>query len=268
MLKKLFPLLLIATLYSLAGEHYARVEPWERVTLKAAAAGTILEANASLEGRTVAEGRIIHIDDRIDRKELESTRHSRDLIARTLELTRQIIPGLKESWRRQKGYYMRMKKLMTASQTQKDQAYQAMVSAENQYLSTQEKALNLEKTLLDLDNQIATLEDRISKKNIRLKNRYLYKLMVRKGEYATMGMPLATVDDLSRGKLVLYLSPEEVAAVKSGQARIFVGGKASDVGFSKIWKETDEKYISSYRAELPVAAGKYPFSSLVKVEIR
>jgi len=266
--KKLFPLLLITTLYSLAGEHYARVEPWERVTLKAAAAGTILEANASLEGRTVAEGRIIHIDDRIDRKELESTRRSRKLIARTLDLTRKMVPGLEESWRRQKGYYERMKGLSTASQTQKDQAYQAMVGAENQLLSTREKALNLEKSLLDLDYKIATLEDRIAKKNIRLKNRYLYKLMVRKGEYASIGLPLAIVDDLSRAKLVLYLSPEEVAAVKGGRARILVDGKASDTGFSKIWKETDEKYISSYRAELPVAAGKYPFSSLVKVEIR
>jgi hypothetical protein len=92
--------------------------------------------------------------------------------------------------------------------------------------------------------------------------------MVRKGEYASIGLPLAVVDDLSRAKLVLYLSPEEVAAVESGKARIFVGGKVSDAGFSKIWKETDEKYISSYRAELPVVAGKYPFSSLVKVEIR
>jgi len=265
---KLLLTAIFVTLYAFSGEHYARVEPWERVTLKAAAAGTILEAAASLEGKTVADARIIHIDDRIDRKELESARRSRELIARTLELTRKMIPGLKESWKRQEGYYRRMKKLTTASQTQKDQAYQAMVGAENQYLSTQEKALNLEKTLLDLDYKIAMLEDRISKKNIRLKNRYLYKLMVRKGEYASMGMPLAIVDDLSRGKLVLYLSPEEIRALKQRKAKIFIGGERSEAAFSKIWKETDEKYISSYRAELPVPSGKYPFSSLVKVEIR
>ena len=264
--KKLFPLLLIATLYSLAGEHYARVEPWERVTLKAAAAGTVLEANASLEGRMVEDARVIHIDDVLDRKELESARRSRKLIAQTLELTRQMVPGLEESWKRQKGYYERMKKLTTASQTQKDQAYQAMVGAENQYLSTREKALNLEKTLLDLDYKIAMLEDRIAKKNIRLKNRYLYKLMVRAGEYATPGMPLATVDDLSRAKLVVYLSPEEVASI--GKAQLWIDGKKSDASFSKIWKETDEKYISSYRAELPVPAGNFPFSSLVKVELK
>jgi hypothetical protein len=143
-----------------------------------------------------------------------------------------------------------------------------MVGAENQWLSTKEKALNLEKSLLDLDYKIAMLEDRIAKKNIRLDNRYLYKLMVRAGEYASPGMALAVVDDLSRGKLVLYLSPEEVEKVRSGKAKLSIGGKPSDAKFSKIWKETDEKYLSSYRAEIPVPAGRYPFSSLVKVEIR
>ena len=268
MSKKILLTTMLLTFYAFAGEHYARVEPWERVTLKAAASGTILEADTSLEGRKIEDARIVHIDDALDRKELDNTRRSRELIARTLELTRQMIPGLEESWKRQKGYYERMRVLSTASQTQKDQAYQGMVGAQNQYLSTKEKALNLEKTLLDLDYKIATLEDRIAKKNVRLKNRYLYKLMVRKGEYANPGMALAVVDDLSRAKLVLYLSPEEVAAVRSGKAKILVDGKESAEGFSKIWDETDEKYISSYRAELPIPAGSRPFSSLVKVEIR
>jgi multidrug resistance efflux pump len=267
-MKKLLLLSTFLSIFSFAGEHYARVEPWERVTLKAAASGTILEANASLEGRTVTNARVIHIDDRLDRKELENTRRSRKLVAGTLELTRQMIPGLEESWKRQKGYYERMRKLTTASQTQKDQAYQTMVGAENQWLSTKEKALNLEKSLLDLDYKIAMLEDRIAKKNIRLTNRYLYKLMVRAGEYASPGMALAVVDDLSRAKLVLYLSPEEVARVRSGKAKLIIGGKPAEANFSKIWKETDEKYISSYRAELPIPAGRYPFSSLVKVEVR
>jgi multidrug resistance efflux pump len=269
-MKRVLLLSMFLSLFSIliAGEHYARVEPWERVTLKAAASGTILEANASLEGRRVADARVIRIDDRLDRRELESTRRSRKLVAGTLELTRRMIPGLEESWKRQKGYYERMRKLTTASQTQKDQAYQAMVGAENQWLSTKEKALNLEKNLLDLDYKIAMLEDRIAKKNIRLDNRYLYKLMVRAGEYASPGMALAVVDDLSRAKLVLYLSPEEVARVRSGKAKLIIGGKPGDVKFSKIWKETDEKYISSYRAEIPVPAGRFPFSCLVKVEIR
>ncbi|WP_456392629.1 hypothetical protein [Nitratifractor sp.] len=264
---RLLPLLLFASLSLLAGEHYARVEPWERVTLKAAASGTILEANTSLEGKMIDRARVIRIDDRIDRQELESARRSRELIAQTLELTRKMLPGLRESWKRQAGYFKRMSTLSTASQTQKDQAYQAMVSAENQYLSTKEKALNLEKSLLDLDNRIATLADRIAKKNVTLTNRYLYKLMVRAGEYATPGLPLAVVDDLSRAKLVLYLAPDELAPAREG-GHLWIEGKKSDLAFSKIWRVTDEKYLSSYRAEIELPAGRYPFSSLVKVEIR
>jgi len=248
-----------------AAEHYARFEPVERTTLKAAVSGEILEADLKAEGRMVHHETVIRIDDRLDRLDLNRTRTSLSLVEKTLNLTRQMLPGLKESARRQEAYYERMQKLSTASQTQKDQAYYGAVNARNQYLSTLEKEVNLQSQLLDLKQKIATLEDRIAKKNIRPEGRYLYKLMVRSGEYAAPGTPLAIVDDLSRGKLVVYLSSEELKELERG--KIWIDGKATDLKFDKIWRVTDEKYISSYRAEI-VLESKFPFSTLHKVEIK
>lgn len=249
-----------------AAEHYARVEPIERATIKAAAAGQVLEADLSMEGRLVKDAVVVHLDDRLDRKDLEHSRRTLELLRSNLNLTREMLPGLKESWKRQEGYFRRLKDLSTASQTQKDQAYQAMVTAQNQYLSTRQQAINLQRSILEMEQKIATLEDRIAKKNLRLKNRYLYRLMVRPGEFAGIGTPLAMVDDLSRAKLVLYLSADEIRGLS--RSTLWLNGKKSDLRFSKIWKETDDTHLSSYRAEIELPAGLYPFSSLVKVELK
>jgi multidrug efflux pump subunit AcrA (membrane-fusion protein) len=262
---------MIFSLFSLgsllfAAEHYARVEPWDRVTLKAAAPGQVLEAKLSLEGRSVRDARVIHLDDRLDRLDLDNSRETLKLLRQNLDLTQKMLPGLEGSFRRQQGYFQRLSRLSTASQTQKDQAYQAMVAAQNQWLNTRQQLLNLRQNILKTQQKIATLEDRIAKKNIRLKNRYLYRLMVRPGEYAGIGTPLAIVDDLSRAKAVIYLSEDEVKALP--KLHLWIDGKRSDLKPYKIWKETDEKYLSSYRAEIELPVGRYPFSSLVKMELK
>ena len=238
----------------------------ERVVIKAAAAGQVIEADLSMEGKIVGDRCVIHIDDGLDRLELENSVKSLGLVSRTLELTKKMLPGLKESFLRKQKYFKRMKNLTTASQTQKDNAYHAMVAAENQYLSSMEKELNLRQQMLEIKYKIQMLKDRIKKKNIRLENRYLYKLMARKGDYVSPGTSLAIVDDLSRGKLVIYLDKEEIE--KLDRKSLWLNGKKSRIPISKLWKETDEKYISSYRAEIFVDPLQYPFSSLVKVELK
>ena len=264
--KKLLLTVILMTFGLFAGEHYARVEPIERATVKAAVAGEVLEANLSLEGRQVSNAVVVQLDDRLDRKDLDHSRLTLKLLQNNLKLTREMLPGLEGSWKRQAGYFRRLKDLATASQTQKDQAYQAMVAAQNQYLSTRQQAINLQRSILEIEQKIAALEDRIAKKSLRLKNRYLYRLLVRRGEFAGIGTPLAIVDDLSRARLVIYLSADERKNLD--RLKLWLNGKKSDLKFSKIWKETDDTYLSSYRAEIVLPAGLYPFSSLVKVELK
>ncbi len=261
-------LLLISIFNTLifASEHYAKVQALERTTIKATASGEVLDANLSLEGRAIKSARVVHIDDRLDIKDLNHSIKSLELLKANLALTKEMLTGLKESWIRQANYYERLKSLSTASQTQKDQAYEASVNAQNQYLSTQINVVNLERSILDMSQKISTLKDRISKKSLWIKNRYLYRLLVRKREFVAMGTPLAIVDNLTKAKLVIYLSLDELKNLS--KSHIWIDGKKSNLKFSKIWKETDDKYLSSYRAELEISPEIYPFSSLVKVELK
>ncbi len=257
-------MLLLPVLLS-AKVHYAKVEPLERATIKASVGGAITKVDLSAEGRIAGEGVVIQIDDSMDRRSLSSSEASLKLFRETLQINREILEGLEETYRLKKAYFDRINALSTSTQTQKDNAYSAYIAAKNQLLATREKVANLKKQILDLTYKIAMLQDSIAKKSIRLKGRYLYKIMVRAGEFASPGMPLVIADDLSRGKLVLYLDRDELKGIQDKKA--YIGDAEGGIAISRIWQESDEKFISAYRAEI-IITPKYPFSSLLKVEIK
>ncbi len=259
-------ILIIMPIVLLAQVHYAKVEPFDRVTLKAAVSGEVVDANLSAEGHEVHGGRIVHIDDEIDKVNLSNSQKSLTLLKEMLEINQESAKSLKESMERLRAAYMRIKGLSTASKSQKDSAYNSYASAKTQYLATREKIVSLKKQMLDMEYKIAQLKDVISKKSIRLDGSYLYALLVRKGDFVAPGTPLAKVDDLSRAKLVLYLEPEEIADIE--KKRIYLDGKETPYKIDKLWKVADEKYISSYRAEIYLPKSPGLFSRLIKVEIK
>ncbi len=245
--------------------HYAKVEPLERATIKAAASGTITKVDLSAEGKTATDGVVIQIDDAMDKINLKTSQDVYALSEENLKINEEILKGLEESYKLKQSYFERVNGLATSTQTQKDTAYSALVGAKNQWLGTQEKVVNLKKQILDLQYKIKRLEDSISKKSIILTGRYLYKIMVRAGEFAAPGMPLAIADDLSKGKLVIYLDREELKGI--AQRKVYLNGSEEGLPISRIWREADEQFISAYRAEI-IVPPKYLFSSLLKVEVK
>ena len=250
----------------LAKVHYAKVEPYESVVLKSAVSAQVVRVDLDAEGKMIAEGEIVHLDDRLDKADLAASEKSLGFLKNMLEINREIVESLADALKRQKGYYERLNKLSTASKTQKDTAFVAFVSAKNQYLSTREKIETLKKQILDMEYKIERLKDSIAKKNIRLKDRYLYKLAVRRGDFVNPGSPLATVQDLSRGKLTLFLEPSELKDVQ--KKKVFIDGKETPYRVDKVWHVADEKFISSYRVEIYVKKPEGYFSKLVKVELK
>ena len=246
--------------------HYAKVEPYESVVLKSAVSGLVTEVDLDAEGRTITHERVIALDDKLDKINLNDTKKGVVLLEEMLKLNEVIARSLKESMERQKGYFERISKLSTASKTQKDNAFSAYSAAKTQYLGTKEKIISLKKQIIDMQYRVAQLQDSIEKKSIVLKDRYLYKLMVREGDFVVPGTPLARVDDATRAKLVLFLEPEELENIS--QKHIYINGKESRFKINKVWKVADEKFISSYRAEIYIPAPKDHFSELVKVELK
>ena len=259
-------LFLVIPLLVFAKVHYAKVEPYESVVLKSAVSGLVVDVDLDAEGTLVNDKRVIHIDDALDKTNLEDTKKSSALLEKMLGINQEIASSLAGTVKRQEGYFKRISKLSTASKTQKDNAYSAFTSAKTQYLSTKEKIISLEKQILDMQYKASQLEDILVKKSIIPQKKYLYKLLVRKGDYVAPGTALAELQDASRAKLVLFLEPEEL--VGTDDKVIYLDGKRTEYKIGKVWRVADEKFISSYRAEIYIPAPQNEFSKLVKVEMK
>jgi hypothetical protein len=207
-------LLLFTPLFIFAKVHYAKVEPYESVVLKSAVSALVVEVDLDAEGSMVTSKRVIHLDDSLDKVNLEDSKKSVVLLEKMLGINEEIATSLSGTVKRQEGYYNRISKLATASKTQKDNAYSSFISAKTQYLGTREKIISLEKQIMDMKYKVAQLKDSIAKKSLVLENKYLYKLMVRKGDFVNPGSALAQVEDASRAKLVLFLEPEELDQIE------------------------------------------------------
>jgi len=262
---KLF-LLVLLPLFLFSKVHYAKVEPFDTVILKASVSGLVVDVKLDAEGKMLDGTRIIHLDDTLDIANLNASKKSALLLQEMLEINQDIASSLADTVKRQEGYYQRINKLSTASKTQKDNAYSSFTSAKTQYLGTKEKIVNLEKQILDINYKIAQLEDAINKKSLVLNHRYLYKLMVREGDFVAPGSALAQVMDASRAKLVLFLASDELKEL--AQKIVYLNDKKTDYKVKKVWRMSDEKFISSYRAEIYIDAPKGAFSELMKVEIK
>ena len=259
-------LLLLSPLFIFAKVHYAKVEPFETIMMKSSVSALVVHVDLSLEGAMVDGKSVIQLDDHLDKVNLQASKKSALLLQEMLEINQDIATALSDTVKRQEGYYNRINKLSTASKTQKDNAYSSFTSAKTQYLGTKEKIVNLEKQILDVNYKIAQLEDIVLKKSLILDNKYLYKLMVRKGDFVAPGSALAQVMDASRAKLVLFLEVDELEDIE--QKIVYLDGKKTDYKVDKVWKVADEKFISSYRAEIYISAPKGSFSKLIKVEIK
>ena len=265
MTMKLF-LLYLSPLLIFAKVHYAKVEPYNSVVLKSAVSGLVVDVDLDAEGTMVTGKRVIHIDDTLDKVNLSDTKQSIVFLEQMLGINQEIASSLAGTVKRQEGYFHRISKLSTASKTQKDNAYSTFTSAKTQYLTIKEKIVSLNKQILDMKYKVSQLEDTLVKKSIIPGNRYLYKLMVRKGDFVAPGASLAQVQDASRAKLVLFLEPEELKNIET--KIVFINEKRTSYKVGKVWKVADDKFISSYRAEIYIPAPENEFSKLVKVEIK
>ncbi|HSR74486.1 MAG TPA: HlyD family efflux transporter periplasmic adaptor subunit [Sulfurovum sp.] len=231
-------LLVCMPLLLLAKVHYAKVEPYESVILKSAVSALVLNVDLESEGKMVENKRVIYLDDRLDKINLKRSKENLLILHETLK--------------RQEASFHRMDKLKTVSTAQKDDAFYSFASAKTQYL--------------DMQYQIAQLKDSIEKKSIVLHHMYLYEIMVRKGDYVTPGSPLARVVDTNRAKLVLFLEPSELEQIE--KKAVYLNDKKTEYKVNKVWKVADEKFISSYRAEIYIPAPEMSFSELIKVELK
>ena len=249
-----------------ASIYYAKVEPYEAYSIKATTSGEIVSVFKEAEGKVSNGGVLIQIDDFLNKKELKSSKTKLKSLKKTMELTNKNVRNSKEVERIREENYKKIKNLKTKSRTSKDAELINLINASNQVLTLENSLENLKVSISDLEFKIASLEDTIKKKSVKIKKDFLiYKTYVNEGEFVNVGTPLVDAYDISKGKLVIYLSKEDVEIAK--KSTIYINDKKSDLKVDKIWRVVDTQNISSYRTEIVIPAPKR-FSELLKIEFK
>ena len=249
-----------------ASIYYAKVEPYEAYSIKATASGEVMSVFKDAEGKVSNGGVLLQIDDVLNKKEIKSSKTKLVSLRRTMELTSKNVRNSKEVERIREENYKKIKNLKTKSRTSKDAELINLINASNQVLSLENSLENLKVSISDLEFKIATLEDIIKKKNVKIKKDFLiYKIYITEGDFVNVGTPLVDAYDISKGKLTIYLSKEDVEKAKN--SKIYINDKQSEYKVDKIWKVVDTQNISSYKAEIVIPAPKR-FSELLKIEFK
>jgi len=225
----------LLTLPLAAGTYKAKIEPYDVATFSAEVSGRIVVLDQRDELKTLNK-KVIEIDHTLDDAQLKNDRDKRGLLQEQITV--------------KQAQYDSIKDLKSQNRFTKDQ-----------YLT---EVLSLKMQARDLDSVIAQLEDTIAKKTISVHGLYLKKLYVRRGEYVSPGVKLMQVEDLSGGRIVLYIDAADRAVLKG--ADITVDGEKG-WRIEKAAVSTDETYVSYYRVDL-VKKGKVPFGQVVTVTIK
>ena len=264
-MKTLFLSLILASTL-LASEYFAKAEPVDEFFLKASVSGQVVKVDESKEGKLSDGSVVIMIDDKVDVIELEASKEKLGFLASNIKLTKQSVSNAYKSMQIQKQNYTRVQNLSSYSSVQKDTKLIASINATNAYIQSKTSLENLKTQEADLKVRIAKLEDSISKKNIRLKKGlYLYKIYPNVGDFVNMGAPLLDSSDISKARLTIYVTKEDLKDIK--KKKIFINDKETTYKIDKLWTIADKQNISAYKTEIVVDKPPF-FSTLMKVEFK
>lgn len=230
-------LLLICAVSAWSSEYYAKLEPIQTYVIKSSVSGKVIFSNEKIEGFMADKSTIIEIDNYVEGIELKQIKNKLNFVSRMLKIEEQ--------------NYKRLSKVKTRSAFDKDA----------QLL----KSLNLESTKADLLIRQATLKDIIANKKLVEKDRYIYNINVKKGDYVTPGTLLYEAKDLGSGKLEIFVPINEVETLKN--KTIYLDSEKTNLKIDKIFKVAHSKHISSYQVAIIVNNPKV-FSRLVKIEFK
>ncbi|OQX58420.1 MAG: HlyD family secretion protein [Helicobacteraceae bacterium 4484_230] len=264
-MKLLFFWLIAAAVLLNAREYYAKVEPYETLTISSNVSGLVVFADEKLEGKVLGKKPYILIDDELDQVELKNIVKKIELLNGTLALNKTMSKNYEDILKKKRRNYENIKSLKTKSVIEKDREFYDLVGTQNQSISIRKEIQNLKTQINDLGLRKAQLERSIKDKFFSADGYVLYRLIVKEGQVVNRSAPLAEIADVRKAKLTLYLSGEDMKDVQ--QKSVYINGKKSGYKINRLWEIADSQHLSSYRAEIIIDAPKR-FSQLVKVEFK
>lgn len=225
-----------------ASEYMTKIEPFESFEIKSQTTGIVEFVNRDLESQFIKMNQVlIEINSKDEEIELHKQKNS-------LAVQREIV------------------KIKQRNYSAKNR-----VSQMSRYEKEREKLdfLESKKELVLIQEEIKRLKNEISKKKLEVKNRYIHKIYVNKGEYITLGDNLYGSFNISKQKITLYLSFEEIESLD--EKLIYIDGVKSDFKVHKISKIKDEIRVSRYKVEFIKQNNdleNFFFDRVVKVELK
>jgi hypothetical protein len=268
---KYFILILLSFSVINADVYYSKVEPFEEYLIKSNVSGQVTFANEKLEGQVSDKKRaVILIDSYLDEKELYSTSSKKSFLQERLDIIRQSYANLEKILNKKRKNYDKIKNLRNRSAVEKDNEFYDLINTQNNYLNLRGQTIDIKNQIRDLNYRIDSLRKTIKDKKIYSNNMFIDELLVKKGDFVTLGTPVLRLLDTSRAKLTVFLTKED--AQNLDKKTIFINGQSKNQNgekyqFNKVWNVADEKYISSYRAEIILQAPER-FSNLAKIELK
>ena len=264
-MKKIVSLLLLSAVALFSKEYYSKVAPYEIRTISSNVSGEVVFADEKQEGKVLGKKAYVKIDDTLDRLELQSVSRKIGLLQNTLKLNKQMKKNYEAILSVKQKNYDNIKEMKTKSKIEKDREFYDLISTQNTLISTAKEVDNLKVQINDLKLRKEQLSKSIKDKSQSAKGSVLYALNVRKGQVVNPGMTLAQVADISKAKLTIYLTAQDMQSAED--KTLYLNGKKSHYKINRLWKIADAVHLSSYKAEIIIEAPKY-FSKLMKVEFK
>lgn len=216
---KRYLLILLTPLLVFAQTYMAKLEPYDSFTIYSQTSGQIIKLDKNKETKFV-KNMFIKLDDSLEKKQLK-------IYKKQLALYEQKLNILNINYKK----YIKIK---GKSQSDKDDKLTDL--------------LDLKISIQTLKSNINTMEDTILKKNIKIENLYIKKFNVNQGDYVSTGASLASAYDISKAKLVVYVSSEDIKDIKN--KKILLDGKKSKAIIEKQDLTVDETYVSAYKVTI------------------
>jgi len=251
--------------FTFANVYYAKVEPYELRKISSNVSGEVLFSDDNMLGKRLSKKPYIIIDSKLDRDELFALNEKLDYYKKILESDKIILNNLAKTLSLKRKNYQRVKRLKIRSQIDKDNEYYNLISSENSYIATQKEISNLKINLADLQLRKKQLLKTIKDKRLTAKGFVLYSLDVKPGQVVSFATPLATIADVSKALLTIYIDDEDLDNLD--KKSVYLNDKKTAYKVDRVVMIADTKNISKYKAQIIIKAPKI-FSKLVKVELR
>jgi hypothetical protein len=230
---KKYLFILITPLMVFAQSYMAKVQPYDSFTIYSQAAGQIVKLDKNDETKVVNKI-IIKQDTSLEEKELS-------IYNKQLALYNKKLSILEDS-------YKKYINITGKSQSDKDDKLYDLIE-----LKISIETLNL---------NIKTLEDTLKKKVVTANNLYIKEFNVNLGDYVSIGSELATAYDISKSKLIVYVSADDYEDIANKKP--LINGESGIATIEKIDKTLDETFVSAYKVTLTLKDND--FGKVLKVE--